>query len=98
MYHSHVLSIGQYLTTIFLILQFFQTFSPLFHNVPRTSRGSSGGDSVGSDCGSGNGGGGDDDGDGDGGGYSNDNLKNHDLLEKTNRFSPRTYDFSCHGF
>lgn len=34
MYHSHVLSTGQYLTTLFLILHFFQSFSPLFHNVP----------------------------------------------------------------
>lgn len=34
MYHSHVLSTGRYLTTLFLILRFFQSFSPLFHNVP----------------------------------------------------------------
>lgn len=34
MYHSHVLSTGQYLTTLFFILQFFQTFSSLFQNVP----------------------------------------------------------------
>lgn len=64
MYHSHVLSTGQYLTTVFLLLRLFQTFSPLFHNVPRAFGGGSGGDGVGSDCGSGNGGGDDDDGGG----------------------------------